>query len=265
VTGAWIEPFVRRDAWLVALVGGAAMVGAWRGGFVLARRLGDAERGRLEPHASALAQWCLALFGLLQAFAFGTVYAKYESRRADVVAEANAISTLATRVQLLPEEVRGPAVDAIGRYVRLHEAAALARRSREERVKVDARLRVLQREIAGRVVAHVRTPEGAPSAILLLPAMDEAFDQYEARVAGLAVKTPYVVLALLLLVAVLSAYVVGRAEGHAHARQPPSTLLFIVLVTAVLYATLDLDQSWTGLSRISDLPMERLEESLRRP
>jgi hypothetical protein len=262
VTGARLESFVQLEAWLVTLVGGLLMLAAWRGGFVVARGRNEAERARAEPHASSLAQWCLGLFGLLQAFAFGTVYAKYEARRADVVVEANAISTFTTAVEVFPANVRGPVMAGVARYVRLHRAAGQPDRSREDRVRIDGQIRALQLEIAARVVEHVRTPAGAPFAILVLPAMNDAFDQYEARVAGLAMHTPYVVLALLLVVSVLSAYAVGRAEGHALAVQPRSTLLFILLALAVLYATLDLDQPWTGLSRVSDLPMERLEETL---
>lgn len=155
-------PVVALDARIVTLVDALLMLAAWRVGYRLSRRRLPDERVRMAKHASSLAQWCLGVFGLLQAFAFGTVYAKYESRRVDVVLEANAIGTFAMRVEVFPAQVRAPVLQSLGLYVALQRQAAEGGRTREERRSLDGRQkpaafnldRVMESLTEGGISAH---------------------------------------------------------------------------------------------------------------
>ena len=238
------------------------MIVLWRAGRAWERahaRLDDDTRGANLRSAS---QSFLALFGLLQAFSFGAAYAKFESRRMATVAEANAISTVATRLQLLPDEERTPAMELLRRIVELHHPLGAPARTREERRAVDREIRELQRRLSDRLTVFMRTSEGTPLIVALAPPLDAMTDQYEARVEDVVAKVPGAVLLLLLLSSAICAFVVGLAEGHSHERTSRVTLAFLALTALVLGVTLDLDQPFTGLSRESDLPMRRLSESL---
>jgi hypothetical protein len=247
--------------WL-ALLNAVLMVLLWQAGFRRTRRVAESERPARVRHAGALVQWVLGLLGLLQAFSFGTVYSKYESRRMSTTIEATAISTFSTRTELLPAEPRRIAREALVRYVGLHQEIAAPGLSFRERLHIDTEIHRLQDELKALVLAHVKTPAGAPYTVALVPPMDVMFDQYEARFAGFAAHVPFAVAALLLFVAMLAAHVIGRAEGLAQPRPPRETLLFVALVSAVTYTILDLDRPLTGLSRVSELPMQRLRERL---
>lgn len=254
-------PAFQSPLWL-ALLNAVLMVLAWRFGFARTHRISEDEKQARTRHAGALVQWVLGLLGLLQAFSFGTVYSKYESRRMATAIEANAISTFSTRLELLPDEKRRPATEQLAQYVRLHRAAVGPGIDLAERLRIDAEIHRLQNGLKELVLTHVKTPAGAPYTVALVPPMDVMFDQYESRIAGLTSHVPAVVMGLLLFVSMLAAHVIGRAEGLARSSPPRETLLFVALVSVVSYAILDLDRPWAGLSRVSELPMERLEQRL---
>ena len=254
--------FARTSAAVITLANGCLMLVVWRASFAVAQGRRASERSEGAEHAASLAQTCLALFGLLLAFSFGTVYAKYESRRLETVAEANAIGTFAIRLRLLPEDAREPLLDALRQYIRLHRAIVDPVRTYAERRGLDHEIRALQSRMVDSLTAWLRTPAGGPLTITLLPSLNAVLDQYEVRVAGITSHVPYDVLALVVVMSLVTAWAVGRSEGFAQNFPPRSTIFFLLLVSAALYCTLDLDQPWTGLSRVSESPMERLAESL---
>ena len=95
---------------LIGLLSFAGLMGAWEFGV----RLGSRSAG--DPHRDAAHGYILSgVFGLLAlliGFTFGMALDRYETRRALVVSEANAIGTAEMRVQLL-EAPAGPALSAL--------------------------------------------------------------------------------------------------------------------------------------------------------
>lgn len=257
------------DQWLaqtntaaIALADLCLMLLAWRLGFRYARR-GIARGSHLPAdHAVGVAQSALALLSLLLAFTFGTTYSKYEGRRNDTVVEANAIGTFGTRLLLLPVEIREPALEHLRTYVQLHRRIVNPSLTRADRLVIDRDILTLQDWFVRTITDHLRTPAGASLTFAMMPAMNGMIDEYAERAHGVMAHVPAAVIFLLLVISVASAFLIGRSEGYSVEHQPLVTVCVFVLVTTVLYVSLDLDQPWKGLTRISELPFQRLAESL---
>jgi hypothetical protein len=255
--------FARMDPGVLSAAIGAAMLVARRVGARFGPRAPPASRSKEEvSHADSIAQAALALASLLLAFSFATAYARHEDRRVQTVEEANAIGTLYLRLEVLPPGPREAAQKDLKEYVRLHLKAVAPALTRPERLVMERQIRVVQGRFAETITRFLRTPEGMPFLIVEMPALNAVIDQYEARIAGIDAHVPFTVLMLLLLVSVTSLGLLGWSESFTLPKRPRSTLLFLLLVTGALYVTFDLDQPWAGLSRLSELPMQRLAESL---
>ena len=81
---------------------------------------------------------------------------------------------------------------------------------------------------------------------------------HAARLAADRDRLPGSVVYLVFLAAVLSMAVVGRLQGTAQAWRPVSTIGFAVLVSLVVWVTLDLNQPERGWIKVSLEPLQRL-------
>jgi hypothetical protein len=261
-----LDVFARLDPVLLAAAIGSAMFAAWHVGSWIGRREARASppKEKIE-NASTVAQVCLSLASLLLAFCFATGYQKYEARRLQTVDEANAIGTLYRRLELLPEAPRASAQADLREYVRLHQRAVASELQRTERLAVERELRVVQERFSDTLTRFLREPSAAPLVITVMPSLNAVVDQYEARVAGLNAHVPFAVLLLLVVTSVLALGLLGWVEGLSLKVLPRVTLTFLLLITLSLYVTFDLDQPFTGTSRVSELPMQRLAESIGVP
>jgi hypothetical protein len=94
-------------------------------GIVLGRYLRHKSAHLREPVA-VLQAALLGIVGLILAFALALAVGRYESRRADLVDEANAIGTTYLRAQTLAEPIRTRSLERLVRYtdasIRLSDA-----------------------------------------------------------------------------------------------------------------------------------------------
>ncbi len=93
----------------IVLVAGAAELGTWT-----RRRIRDGAAG--EADISTLTGAALGLLALLLAFSFSFALSRYETRRALVLEEANAIGSTANFALMLPELARGPILSLLRDY-----------------------------------------------------------------------------------------------------------------------------------------------------
>lgn len=66
----------------------------------------------------------------------------------------------------------------------------------------------------------------------------------------------------LLLGAVVPSFLMGRQQGASHERNWSGTLCCVILVTLVVFVTLDLDQPRRGLIKVNRESFDRLVESI---
>src|SRR6476469_11095775 len=97
--------FFRLNSWELALVLAVIMFGATGIGLYAGHRLSHHKETLREPFGVVQAA-LLTLVGLLLAFTLAMAVGRYDSRRAAVVDDANAIGTAYLRAQLLREPAR---------------------------------------------------------------------------------------------------------------------------------------------------------------
>lgn len=206
----------------------------------------------------------LGLVALILAFGLTMAVGRYDSRRAAVVDEANAIGTTYLRAQTLREPMRSKSLRDLERYtdasIRLSNAvpgsgAALAAIADESRLQ-----RSLWR-LAGESLAG-SPRDSAPR--LYVESLNEMIDMQTVRVSALANRVPF---------AVLFFEIVGAAVGLGLlalylailGRGVISVVLAAAFVSVLLLITFDLDRPTRGLVTVPDTPLVSLRASMILP
>jgi hypothetical protein len=246
-------------AWLSAVVLAAAMSAALALGWWIGHRRprrDEAVRGRLGDAV-------LALLGLLLAFTFSLALSQYNARRERAVDESNAIGDFYSCVSLLDEPARGQLQDLVRRYLEHHMTIAGAR---VEGAAMDRELQVasaIQGEMRQRVrEAVIRRP---PVTNPLVNTLNAVISRGAARLAAFRYRLPWSIVALLAMASVLSTLIVGMQEGAEGKLVLVPTAAFIVLVSMVIWVTLDLNQPAGGYITVSQEPFERLLSTMPQP
>src|SRR4051794_39416145 len=107
--------FFRLNTWVLLLALAAVMVAATLAGLALGRRAGGRSSNLREPFG-ILQGALIGVMGLVLAFGLSLAVGRYESRRGDVVTEANTIGTTYLRAQTLAEPLRTESLELLRGY-----------------------------------------------------------------------------------------------------------------------------------------------------
>lgn len=226
---------------MLAMMEAGRRIGLWR----LARDPEAAKEGIGPLEASVL-----GLLGLLVAFCFSGAAGRYDDRRDLVVQEANALGDAWARLDTLPEDLQPPLRDGLRRYLesrletyrRLPDiGAALS----ELRRSVE-----IQDEIWKGAVAACEDPRGQRVTMLVLPALDAAFDMTTVRTAKAMQHPPVLIYVLLGVLALASALLAGHGLTHGKGRNWLSMLGYAAATAIALYTILDIEFPRIGLIRL---------------
>lgn len=225
----------------------------------------------LRPHADSLREplgvlqaALLGLVALLLAFGLTMAVGRYDSRRAAVVDEANAIGTTYLRAQTLREPLRTRSLRDLERYtdatIRLSDAVPGSGAAAAAIATEDELQRSLW-QLAGESLAG-SPRDSAPR--LYVESLNEMIDMQTVRVAALANRVPTAVLALEIVGAavalgLLALYLAILSRGVA------SVVLAAAFVSILLLITFDLDRPTRGLVEVPDTPLVSLRASMTRP
>lgn len=227
------------------LLGAASWAGTWL------RRKVERSNEIDSPSDGYLLSAALALLGLLIAFTFSLALDRYDTRRAMVVEEGNAMSTAWLRATL----AQGPQGDALRQSIKRYADIRLRLPETEARKEIEAKSARAQSLIWRDLQAAIPSIQ-APLAATLVTATTEMFDAAASRKAERLARIPGQVLDMVSLYALLSAgivgYVLGRRGDRRHA--VVSMTLFLLLSLA-LTLILDLDRPWSGSITISPQPI----------
>lgn len=206
----------------------------------------------------------LGLVGLLLAFGLSLAVTRYESRRANVVTEANAIGTTYLRAQTLPEPMRTRSMDLLVRYTR-----TAIRLSDHVPGSADARASAaaeeeLQRALWGLAGEALDVAPTASAPRLYVESLNEMIDAENTRIAALANRVPTAVLVLELVgsavaLGLLAAYLAFSGRGVI------AVVLASLLVAFLLLVTADLDRPTRGMIRVPDTVLTDELESMAQP
>jgi hypothetical protein len=246
--------FADTDAWIVASLVVFAMAVSWFAGRSRGRRLREESQGQVA--VSKFEDASLALLGWLLAFTFSMALGKHDQRRAMVVTDSNAIGDFYTCASLLKEPIRTKLRRVIHDYTSLRVELP---RHRYDEATFESALRQFQ-QMHNQMVELVSEAleNGTPIAVSLTDSLNAVTSSHAARLAAIRDRMPTTIVALLLLSAVIAAMLVGREQGASGNADIAGTVCFILLVSFVIFVTLDLNQPDRGLITVSQEPMQRL-------
>jgi hypothetical protein len=247
------------DAWLIAVGLAVAMLACWCLGWWRGRRL-PVEPG--EDPETKFIDASMALLGLLLAFTFAMTLGWHNERRLAVVAESNAIGDFYTCASLLQEPRRSRLQQVIQEYAR-HELDTPQQSMPEadEKEATQGRWKMYAR-MTDLVDEAVRG--GTPIALSLTNTLNNVSSSNASRVAAYQGRLPWSILLLLFLSSVVPSFLIGEKQGVSRKVHLSGSLSFIVLVTLVIFVTLDLNQPRSGLITVSQESLERVVQSMGR-
>jgi hypothetical protein len=232
-------------------------------GLLLGRRLRHRSEHLREPFG-VLQAALLGLVGLVLAFGLALAVGRYDSRRAAVVDDANAIGTTYLRAQTLPEPVRTQSLRLLVRYAdtSIRLSRSIPSTAEERRAIADGE--ALQRELwalAGQALSDAPT---ASAPRLYVETLNDMIDMQTVRIATLNNRVPSEVLALEVIGAavalgLLAFYLALLGRGVL------TVLLAALLITSLLVVTFDLDRPARGLIQVSARPLTDLRASMELP
>lgn len=253
---------------LVGMILAAVLIAANEGGYHLKRLVDRLRPGRATgagEGAGYLLSAALALLGLLIAFTFSMAAERYETRRAMVRDEANAIGTAFLRSQTLEPG----AAASLGQLWRAYGQARLdVARAGEDAAAlaaVEVRRDQLQDRIWALTAAEVRARPAEPRAALLMDATNAAFDAAASRRAVLEARVPLSILETLVAYATVSAMIMGYVLAADGARHRTASWVLLVLVSLAISLVIDLDRPRVGAIQVSQAPLERAVAAMRTP
>ena len=255
--------FFRLNSLELALILAAIVFGAVGVGLVLGRHLRHRSEHLREP-IGVLQGALLGLVGLVLAFGLALAVGRYESRRAAVVDDANAIGTTYLRAQTLAEPMRTQSLELLRRYtdtsIRLSHAipnSAASHRAIADGEALQRRLWAL----AGKALA------GAPQASaprLYVETLNEMIDMQTVRIAALNNRVPGAVLAVEVLFAAVAFGLLAFYLSLLGRGMVP-VLLAAGLICLLLLVTFDLDRPTRGLITVPATALTSLRAEMELP
>ena len=241
-----------------ALVGGVVAATVFIGiiGFLaMGRRLGQqaiARHGGAVPAGSApLEAAVFTLLGLLIAFTFSGALTRFDERRGQVVAEANAIGTAYLRIDVLAPSTQPRLREALRQYVDSRLATYRKLPDLQAAEHELQQSQQLQTEIWAQAVAAVRLPDSQASAgMLVLPALNEMFDITTLRVAATQMHPPNIIFVMLVGLAFAAALLAGYRAAGDKDRDWLHKIGFAGIVACTIYVILDIEYPRLGLIRV---------------
>jgi hypothetical protein len=249
--------FNRIDPWYIALAFIVVMLASWGVGWRIGRRL-HPEPG--EDPGSKFIDATMALLGLLLAFSFSMSLGRHDQRRFAVVAESNAIGDFYTCASVLKEPIRSQLQALIRDYAqqqleRLPEQLPGAV-AEDETLRRNQATYARMTDLVGQAIDHT------PIALALTNSLNNLTSGYASRRAMYDEIVPFSLIVLLLLSSLIPSLLTGLKHGETHKVNVFGTLGFILMVTFVVFITIDLNRPHGGVITVSEDPLARVIQSM---
>ena len=231
----------------------------------LGRRIGARVRARgpgAHPALGTIESASLGLLALMIGFTFAMALSRYDSRKAAVLDESNAIGTALLRTQLLPPAEAQSSAGLLARYARIRLTLGTSGADRAARADAIKQSLALQNELWRQAVAAAATDARSTPIGLYIQALNDMIDMHEKRLTALGNHVPETAVLLLYLIALVATGFTGYGAGLAGDRERGSKLLMAVLIATVLILVIDLDRPYRGLVTVSQQPMLDLIQGL---
>jgi hypothetical protein len=240
----------------------AAFAVALEVGFRLGKRRQLRSDEPEKSHVSALHGATLGLLALLLGFTFAMSVSRYETRKALMVDQANAIGTAALRARLLPAPDAGRAYALLREYTASRLQYNAAGMDDAALLAAEARASGLERQLWEIARSQVMVDPKSQPASLFTQALNEVFDLREKRRFALDDQVPTAVTFLLSAVALTAMGLVAYGCGLNGRRRISPNLTFAFLIALALIIILDIDSPRAGFVRVSQDSLIRLQQTL---
>jgi hypothetical protein len=192
------------------------------------------------------------LLGLLLAFTFSGAAARLDTRRGQIVDEANAIGTAWLRLDVLPSTAQPKLRDAFRRYTdsRISVYRTFSQSGLEAAQAEYTRSTALQQEIWTQAVAACR--DNPSATVVVLPALNAVFDIATTRLAATQMHPPGIVYVVLALISLVCAFLAGYEMGATKAASRSHMIVLALVLAFTFYVILDFEYPRLGLIRIGD-------------
>jgi hypothetical protein len=255
--------FFGLNAWVLALLLAGVMLGATLAGLLAGRAMSSRSEGFREPFG-VLQGALIGFMGLVLAFGLSLAVGRYESRRAHVVDEANAIGTTYLRAQTLAEPERTSSLDLLRSYtdtsIVIGETVP-GSTAQERAVAESGRQQRALWSLAGEALD--RAPE-ASAPRLYVETLNDMFDAQATREYGLSNRVPTAVLVLEIVLAAIALAVLALHVATL-GRGVLAVSVAALLVVLLLQVTFDLDRPHRGLIQVPATPLVDVASSMSGP
>ncbi len=202
----------------------------------------------------------LGLTALLLSFTFGMSASKFETRRQDIVLEANHIGTTILRSDLYPDSIRNLLradlknyLEARINYYDVGNNESLIKKSLEQ---ADSVSNILWRRVA--YLSHDLNNRVASE--LMVPSLNAMIDVVEIREGARRARVPTMILIVLGTMILVSAFLSGYGSKNLE-RNKVLVVAFAFITTLALYLVVDLDKPRQGFVNLNST--EQLLVNLR--
>lgn len=242
--------FFSLTSWELWLLVFGVILGTCGLGVLVGRSLRRHSETYREP-IGAIQAALLGVVGLILAFGLSLAVGRYQDRRADVVADANAIGTTYLRAQTIAEPQRTASLALLRRYNDLAIQITLEVPGSASIRATSARQGQLQQalwRLAGEAL-HAHPNASAPR--LYVDSLNTMIDQQTVRLSGLNNRVPNAVLWLELLSAALTLGLLALYLAMLGKGLLPIVAAAVV-ISILVVVTFDLDRPTRGLIEVPD-------------
>lgn len=194
-----------------------------------------------------------AVFGLLAllvAFTFSGSYDRFEKRKLHIVEEANAYSTAYMRVDLLDPKTQ----PELRKNIRLYlDARIKAYKKIPHLDAVDEELTMandLENKIWDLAIAACKITHNDSATQLLIPAINDMFDNAHTGFDIMLVHSPAIIFILLIGLAIIGSFLAGYSTAESKRYTSIHILSYVVIVTFTVFLILNLEFPRVGIVRV---------------
>ena len=195
-----------------------------------------------------------AMFGLMAfvlAFSFGMSASRYDTRRVNIIDEANAIGTAILRADTYQAEQRAAFRKDFQDYLEARIQYYEAGKNLDEISRTQATATVAGKKLWNRAAELSHNPDNIVASQQMIPALNTMLDANTTRLMGELSRVPDSIIWMLFILAVASTFYLGYASAAKETLDWMVATGFCLLISLVIYITLDLDRPRRGLIKLS--------------
>ncbi len=193
----------------------------------------------------------LGLLAFLLAFTFSMSASRYDTRRENIVEEANAIGTAILRADLYPDEERTAFRNDFRQYLEARIRYFEAGHEIEEALKAKGEADNYGTQLWNRATKLSQQSDHYAATMQMIPALNAMLDISTTRLMAELARVPDSIVSMLFALSLATAFYLGYSSAGKARLDWFVAVGFCVLTSVVVYITLDLDRPRRGFIQLT--------------